>query len=133
MGKKRKAQTYHPQINREPAKRVKNDYSNDKFPFKKTKPEETAVEPKEKKTIDKILGNDKCDVTIIDVESGKQEFNDSLDINKNSLSFNFNSADDFNPDADSMNVAAKCWDWLLNPIGLDHFKKDIQGKKVLVV
>ena len=30
--------------------------------------------------------------------------------------FNFNSAEDFSPDADASKVSEKLWDWLLNPL-----------------
>jgi hypothetical protein len=42
-------------------------------------------------------------------------------LNKDYLSFDFNSKDDFSPDNDSVKVARKFWSWLLNPLPLHEF------------
>ena len=39
----------------------------------------------------------------------------------------------FSPDADSVSVAKKAWDWLFNPVGFDYFKKEIKDKKIMLL
>jgi len=75
-----------------------------------------------------------CDVTIIDIFTGEVKMGRvTKPLNKDACSFNFKSAEDFSPDADSSKVAKKAWDWLLNPIGFDSFAKDIKDKKILII
>lgn len=54
-------------------------------------------------------------------------------LNKDACRFNFNSDTDFSPDADSVQVAKKAWDWLLNPIGFDSFTESIKDQKILII
>jgi hypothetical protein len=46
------------------------------------------------------------------------------ELNKERLTFDFNSKDDFSPDADSHAVALKFWEWLLNPLPFQSFSPD---------
>jgi hypothetical protein len=54
-------------------------------------------------------------------------------LNRERLTFDFNSEQDFNADANSTEVATKAWDWLLNPIGLTRFKKEVKDKKIMII
>ena len=75
-----------------------------------------------------------CEVTVIDIFTGEVKMSKlSKPLNKENCRFNFKSESDFSPDADSTQVARKAWDWLLNPIGLDSFARDIKDKKILII
>ena len=75
-----------------------------------------------------------CEVTIIDIMTGDVKMaRVQKPLNKDACRFDFNSETNFNPDADSVGVAKKAWDWLLNPIGFDSFAKDIKDKKILIL
>ena len=54
-------------------------------------------------------------------------------LNKDACRFDFKSESDFSPDSDTISVAKKAWDWLLNPIGFDKFAKDIKDRKILII
>lgn len=56
-----------------------------------------------------------------------------MPLNKECLTFDFNSDSDFNADSDSVQVATKAWDWLLNPIGIARFKREIKDKKIMIL
>ena len=47
----------------------------------------------------------KCEVTFIDLATSQIETNDGQALKKDHLTFNFNSTEDFSPDADSQKVA----------------------------
>ena len=49
------------------------------------------------------------------------------------LNFDFNEAKNFSPDTNSVEVAKKAWNHILNPIGVDTFLEEIQSKKVITV
>lgn len=73
-------------------------------------------------------------MTIIDILTGDVKMaRVSKPLNKNACRFDFKSAEQFSPDADSSEVAKKAWDWLLNPIGFDSFERDIKDKKILII
>ena len=62
---------------------------------------------------------------MIDVANGKVETLDAHSKpSKEALAFDFNSKEDFSPDADSLKVARKFWAWLLNPVPLITVPKD---------
>ena len=42
-----------------------------------------------------------------------------------SLEFDFNYAKNFSPDTNSVEIAKKAWDHILNPIGVDKFLDEI--------
>jgi len=54
-------------------------------------------------------------------------------VRKETVSFNFNSKERFNPENDSLAVAKECWDWILNPLGLDYFIKHVKDKQVMLI
>ena len=56
-----------------------------------------------------------------------------MPLGKDDLSFDFNSDEHFNADADSVAVAKKAWDWLLHPVGINKFKKEIKDKKIMII
>lgn len=74
-----------------------------------------------------------CKITLIDIFTGETEIIEDIKLNFNALSFDFNSSKDFSPDADSIEIAKKCWDHILNPIGVSKFLNEIQGKKVMII
>ena len=41
------------------------------------------------------------------------------------LNFDFNDAKNFSPDTNSVEVAKKAWNHILNPIGVDQFLEEI--------
>ena len=91
-----------------------------------------SVIKRDKSLFDTPPGN--CDVTIIDIFTGEVKMAKvSKPLNKNACRFDFKSEEDFNPDTDSIKVAKKAWDWLLNPIGFDSFERDIKDKKILII
>ena len=49
------------------------------------------------------------------------------------LDFDFNDAKNFSPDTNSVNIAKKAWNHILNPIGVDKFLDEIQSKKVMII
>tara|TARA_B110000285_G_C14767091_1_gene442272 strand:+ start:300 stop:491 length:192 start_codon:yes stop_codon:yes gene_type:complete len=49
------------------------------------------------------------------------------------LDFDFNDAKNFSPDTNSVNIAKKAWNHILNPIGVDKFLEEIQSKKVMII
>ena len=71
-------------------------------------------------------------VTLIDIFTNEVSTT-QVQLNKERLTFDFNSEKDFNADADTVEVATKAWDWLLNPIGLARFKKEIKDKKIMIL
>ena len=79
-----------------------------------------------------------CDVTLIDIFSGEGTNDVKVNkmtkpVDKKNLRFDFNSEDNFNPDADSVQIAKKAWDWLLNPLGAEYFQKEIKDKKIMII
>jgi len=75
-----------------------------------------------------------CKVTMIDIHTGSVTMDSQvMDLNKDATDFDFNDEDDFNADADCVDVAKKAWDWLLNPIGIDRFKAEVKDKKIMVI
>ena len=54
-------------------------------------------------------------------------------VNKDNMRFDFNDEELFSPDSDSIMVAKKAYDWILNPVGFDHFKKEIKDKKIMII
>jgi choline kinase len=75
-----------------------------------------------------------CKVTMIDIMTGSITMDSQvMDLDKDATDFDFNDEDDFNADADCVDVAKKAWDWLLNPIGIDRFKKEVKDKKIMVI
>lgn len=75
-----------------------------------------------------------CEVTIIDIFTGEVKMAKvSKPLNKSAARFDFNSETDFNPDVDSLKVARKAWNWLLNPIEFDDFAATIKDKKILII
>ena len=56
-----------------------------------------------------------------------------VELDSRFLNFDMNSPDLFNPDEDCREVAKKCWNWILNPISLEKFQKEIMGQKVMVI
>ena len=84
------------------------------------------------KSLKQAPGN--CEVTIIDIFTGEVKMAKVVKpLNKDACRFDFKSESDFSPDADSIQVAKKAWDWLLNPIGFDKFVKDIKDRKILII
>ena len=73
-----------------------------------------------------------CKITLIDIFTGKREVLDKQ-MDYKSLGFDFNDATNFSPDTDSVQVARKAWDHILNPIGVDKFVEEIQSKKVMII
>lgn len=71
-------------------------------------------------------------VTLIDIFSGETS-STTVPLSKDDLQFDFNSDDNFSADADSVSVAKKAWDWLLNPVGIDRFKTEIKDKKIMIL
>lgn len=61
-----------------------------------------------------------CDVTTIDINTSEVK-TIAKQVRKESLRFDFNSKDHFNTDSDSIDIAKKAWDWLLNPVGVETF------------
>jgi hypothetical protein len=62
------------------------------------------------------------EVTVIDTHSGSTKTLDKYkNLVKETLHFDFNSKEDFSPDNDSVKVATKFWNWILNPVGLKEF------------
>ena len=49
------------------------------------------------------------------------------------MRFDFNSDEDFNPDADTAAVSKKAFDWILNPLGSDYFHKEVKDKKIMII
>jgi len=75
-----------------------------------------------------------CEVTIIDIFTGEVKMAKVLKpLDKNAVRFDFNSEENFSADNDSIAVAKKAWDWLLNPIGFDHFIEKIKDRKILII
>ena len=75
-----------------------------------------------------------CEVTTIDILTGEVKQNRVVrPLNKKFCRFDFNSEDDFGPDADSIEVAKKAFNWILNPIDFQTFKNDIKDKKILII
>ena len=75
---------------------------------------------KRDKSLKQAVGG--AEVTIIDIFTGEVKMAKvQKPLDKNAVRFDFNSEEDFNPDADSIAVGKKAWNWLLNPIGFDNF------------
>ena len=75
-----------------------------------------------------------CEVTIIDIFTGEVKMAKVLKpLDKNAARFDFNSEENFSTDNDSIAVAKKAWNWLLNPIGFDHFIEKIRDRKILII
>lgn len=85
MGKKRKSQGYHPQMGQNPQKRQKLDDKVWKKPEKVIKQTDLAV-------------SDDLEVVIINPAGNTNQLNQYSDLEE--LKFDFNSKEDFNPDAD---------------------------------
>ena len=73
-----------------------------------------------------------CKITLIDIFSGKRETMDKV-MDYEALNFDFNDAKNFSPDTNSVEVAKKAWNHILNPIGVDTFLEEIQSKKVMII
>lgn len=71
-------------------------------------------------------------VTLIDIFTGESS-SSTVALSKESLTFDFNSDKLFSADANSVDVAKKAWNWLLNPIGIERFKKEIKDKKIMIL
>lgn len=71
-------------------------------------------------------------MTLIDIFTNEVSTT-QVQLNRERLTFDFNSEQDFNADANSTEVATKAWDWLLNPIGLTRFKKEVKDKKIMII
>jgi len=71
-------------------------------------------------------------VTLIDIFTGESTTTTAA-LSKSSLSFDFNSDQHFNADANSVEVARMAWDWLLNPVGFDRFRREIKDKKIMII
>ena len=88
---------------------------------------------KNKVSLNKQAGS--CEVILIDIDQpgdikvSKQ----TKPVNKDNLRFDFNDDELFNPDANSTQVAKKAYDWILNPVGFDYFKKEIKDKKIMII
>lgn len=103
-----------PQIG-EPVKRQKIGDNKDKI-----------VQPLTAKQT-KILGG--LEVISIDASNGTFESLEQFkQLNRDAIRFDFNAKDDFTPDNDSIKVATKFWQWLLNPIPFESFIAEQFGK-----
>jgi len=85
---------------------------------------------KRRDTLKKDAGT--CSITTIDLVSGEVKTTQKK-VRAESMRFDFNSKDNFNPENDSIKVAKEAWDWVLNPIGFDNFTKSIKDKQVMIV
>lgn len=65
-----------------------------------------------------------CKITLIDIFTGKREVLDKQ-MDYKSLSFDFNDANNFSPDTNSVEIAKKAWNHILNPVGVDQFVDEI--------
>ena len=73
-------------------------------------------------------------MTLIDIFTGKVVMDgQKIKLDADRCSFDFNDEDDFSPDADCLEVAKKAWDWLLNPIGIDKFKREIKDRLIMII
>ena len=71
-------------------------------------------------------------VTLIDIFSGEVE-TVVVPLDQDYLNFDFDNDQLFSADQDSQALAKTAWDWLLNPIGIDRFKKEIKDKKIMIL
>ncbi len=63
----------------------------------------------------KVLGE--VEATLIDTKTSQvKTLGDFKDLNREALIFDFNSKEDFSPDADSHALGLKFWTYLLNPL-----------------
>lgn len=75
-----------------------------------------------------------CEITTIDIMTGEVKQNRVVrPLNKKFCRFDFNSEEDFGPDSDSIEVAKKAFNWILNPIDFQTFKNEIKDKKILII
>ena len=88
---------------------------------------------KRDETLNKQAGT--AEITLIDIfQEGEIKVNKfTKPVEKNSMRFDFNDEEDFNPDSDSIEVARKAWNWLLNPLGFEYFKREIKDKKIMLI
>eukprot|EP00347_Sterkiella_histriomuscorum_P015156 403358106 len=157
MTKKRKSQVYHPQSSQQ--KRQKTDENGgstvnpNKKDYSKLMDQEEKPSSKMNQLINTMLDG-QFEVTLLDysqsasinqsqkginIYAGQhivkvETQNQYQELDKQSLKFDFNSKQDFNPDTDCTKVALKLWDYLLNPLKFLNFQKTILNKhKVLVI
>jgi len=68
-----------------------------------------------------------CSVSLINPMTGEIK-TDQKKERPQTFRFEFNSQESFNTANDSVKVAKEAWDWLLNPLGVEHFKLQIKEK-----
>lgn len=73
-----------------------------------------------------------CNITLINLETGESKSIQKT-VRKESLRFDFNSAQNFNTDSDSQKVGKDAWDWFLNPLGFDFFTKTVKDKQIMIL
>ena len=56
-----------------------------------------------------------------------------MKLNGDRCEFDFNDEDDFSPDSNSVEVAKKAWEWIMNPITIERFSAEIKDKMIMII
>ena len=84
-------------------------------------------------TLNKQAGT--AEITMIDIfqEGDIKAQKQTKRVDPKHMRFDFNSEEDFNPDTDTGAVSKKAFDWILNPVGSEHFNKEVKDKKIMII
>lgn len=71
-------------------------------------------------------------MTLVNIETGEVTTLQKQ-VRRETIAFDFNAKDKFNTNTDTTKIGKECWDYLLNPLGVDYFTKNIQNKQLMII